>query len=143
MRNLEPILLVDERPDDARALGQALAELDVPNHVLHCADCEAALGRLRGVDGAGPCLVLINASMPGNRGLDILRAIKSDEQTRHIPVVTLVDCRSDPAVEDSFYLGAAGCLVKASTHEELLETLRTVCRYWSLSEMVTSERRSR
>jgi CheY-like chemotaxis protein len=70
-----------------------------------------------------PSAVLLDIRMPGIDGWEVLRALKDDPQTAHIPgvVVSIVDERSRGAE-----LGAAGYLVKPVSRDDLLGALRAI-----------------
>ena len=59
-------------------------------------------------------LILMDMLMPKISGLEALQALKTDEQTRDIPVVMLSNSSIDSDVQRAKELGAAGYLVKAS-----------------------------
>jgi signal transduction histidine kinase/ActR/RegA family two-component response regulator len=70
-----------------------------------------------------PSAVLLDIRMPGIDGWEVLRALKEDERTEHIPVivVSIVDERSRGAE-----LGAAGYLVKPVSRDDLLSALGAI-----------------
>ncbi|NYT78934.1 diguanylate cyclase [Alcaligenaceae bacterium] len=53
-----------------------------------------------------PDLVLLNINMPGTNGFDIIRTLKSDQYTRHIPVIFMSKVESEAEEAESFALGA-------------------------------------
>jgi DNA-binding response OmpR family regulator len=61
-----------------------------------------------------PDLILLDMLMPKLSGMDTLRALKKDDQTRHIPVVILSNSSIDSDMQRAKDLGAIGYLVKAS-----------------------------
>ncbi|HEV7195557.1 MAG TPA: ATP-binding protein, partial [Pedococcus sp.] len=70
-----------------------------------------------------PSAVLLDIRLPGLDGWAVLEAVKSEPETKHIPVIVLsiVDERSRGAA-----LGAAAYLVKPVSRDELLAALATV-----------------
>jgi CheY-like chemotaxis protein len=70
-----------------------------------------------------PSAVLLDIRMPGIDGWQVLRALKHDPETAHIPVVvvSIVDERSRGAA-----LGAAGYLVKPVSRDDLLGALTAI-----------------
>jgi signal transduction histidine kinase len=70
-----------------------------------------------------PSAVLLDIRMPGLDGWEVLRELKQDPRTAHIPVVvvSIVDERARGAA-----LGAAGYLVKPVSREDLLGTLEAL-----------------
>ena len=53
-----------------------------------------------------PDLVVMDLNLPGLNGLEATRALKSQPETRHIPIIVLTAHTSDRSREEAF---AAGC----------------------------------
>jgi CheY-like chemotaxis protein len=70
-----------------------------------------------------PDVVLLDIRLPGIDGWSVLQALKSDKETRDIPVivVSIVDEQARGAA-----LGAAAYLVKPVGRDDLLAALQTV-----------------
>jgi signal transduction histidine kinase/CheY-like chemotaxis protein len=67
--------------------------------------------------------VTLDVVMPQMDGWQVLRALKSDPQTKDIPVIL---CSVAEGVEQGLALGAAACLQKPVTRDELLDVLGRV-----------------
>lgn len=61
-----------------------------------------------------PDLIFLDIILPRKNGLDVLRELKADESTRHIPVVLLTNLSDTETVSQGVALGARGYLVKAN-----------------------------
>jgi two-component system, response regulator len=59
-----------------------------------------------------PDLILLDLKLPGIDGLAVLRRLRAEERTRHIPVVILTGTREERAVVSSHDLGANRFIVK-------------------------------
>lgn len=69
-----------------------------------------------------PDLILLDIMLPGANGLDVLKKIKENENTRSIPVVLLSNLPEESAKEKGLSLGAADYLVKSNhTPLEVIE----------------------
>jgi CheY-like chemotaxis protein len=79
--------------------------------VLTAVDGEEALRMIRSerID-----LVLLDMLMPKLHGLDVMRALKSEERTQSIPVLVLSNSSREQDVQEIMNLGAVGYLVKAN-----------------------------
>ena len=79
-----------------------------------------------------PCLILLDASLPGGDGLEVLREIRIHKQTHLLPVVVFSSSEEeqDEANECYYTLGANSYLGKTCEHEPLVETLRQAADYW-------------
>jgi DNA-binding response OmpR family regulator len=66
--------------------------------------------------------------MPGRDGYEVLRAIKSSESTRHVPVVLLTAKASDAEIWQGWQAGADYYLTKPFNVDELVHYLRLIQR---------------
>ena len=98
--------------EDDRFLRRA-AEARLRRHgleVLTAADGEEALRLAR----AEPLdLILLDVVMPKLQGFEVLKALKQDEATAHIPVIVLSNLGQERDVAQAKALGALAFLVKA------------------------------
>jgi CheY-like chemotaxis protein len=75
-------------------------------------------------------LILLDLNLPKVSGHDVLAKIKSDPQTRHIPVIVLTSSRADSDVRRAYQSHANAYLRKPPTLEGLLSTARDVKNFW-------------
>lgn len=59
-----------------------------------------------------PDLILLDIMLPKLDGLEVLKKLKSDNQTKNIPVVMLTNLGQDNVINEAIRLGAAGYLIK-------------------------------
>jgi signal transduction histidine kinase/ActR/RegA family two-component response regulator len=113
----EVVLIEDDRPSvdllTAYLSGAAVS-------VTTARDGQSGLDAVRRVK---PAAVILDIRLPGIDGWAVLKALKADPETRHIPVVvvSIVDERSRGST-----LGAAAYLVKPTSREDLLSALASV-----------------
>lgn len=138
-RNLPPIFLVEDSPEDHIAIMRALEQSGLEHPVLHFVDGGAAIEHLRdrgafvGREGnALPCLIVLDLNLPGLDGLEVLRAIKSDHELRSIPVVIFSTSCDPRDVGRCYDAGANSYVVKPSNFCEFVEAIATIHRYWTL-----------
>jgi CheY-like chemotaxis protein len=89
------VLLVEDNPRDAEMTLRTLHKRNLANQILHVSDGQEALDWLFGTGAyAGrnpshlPKLALVDLKLPKVDGLDVLRAIRADERTKLVPVVS-------------------------------------------------------
>jgi signal transduction histidine kinase/ActR/RegA family two-component response regulator len=112
-----PVVLIAD--DDPRSTELLAAYLDgLPVEVRRCRTGEEALEAAR---REPPAALLLDIRLPAMDGWGVLRAVKEDPATAHVPVVlvTVVDDARRGLAE-----GASGYLVKPVTREDLLDALR-------------------
>jgi len=107
--NGKRVLLVEDDRFLRRACEKSLRQQGF--NVVTAADGEEGL---RAIQAELPDLILLDILMPKVTGIEVLRALKSDEKTRAIPVVILTNSSKETDVREIETLGAAGYLVKAN-----------------------------
>jgi two-component system, response regulator len=113
------ILLVEDRAEDVELCVRAARKSSPQNDVVVAADGVQALDYLLGTGGhagqepkAAPDLILLDLEMPRIGGLAVLRRLRAEERTRHIPVVILTGSVEERTVVSSHDLGANRFIVK-------------------------------
>src|ERR1035438_8907498 len=96
------ILLVEDNPDDANVTMRAFNRNNMLNPIVVARDGVEALDFLfaRGAyaERAGkppPTLIILDLKLPKLDGLGVLRAVRSDERTKLIPVVILTSSKEE------------------------------------------------
>src|SRR5579864_8582945 len=116
------ILVVDDHPLIQQALAHALPQLHGPLEVLGAIDRDEALTALaRHPDCA---LVLLDLTLPGAHGLDLLVQMRRSHP--QLPIVVLSATHDRATVGAALTAGAQGYIAKTSTPDELLDAVRTV-----------------
>ena len=82
------------------------------------------LAALDAVKQTRPDLVLLDIMMPKLDGWDVVSELRSDEETRDLPMVMLTALAADNAVATSIAFGADVHLSKPFEPEELLNIVR-------------------
>jgi CheY-like chemotaxis protein len=130
------ILLADDNPKDVELILTFLAEHNLEHEVVVSRDGVEALDYLycRGHYNlrppGNPMVILLDLKMPKLGGLEVLRAIKSDEQLRVIPVVMLTSSREECDLAESYQLGANAYVVKPVSFELFRQALRQTATFW-------------
>ncbi|MBD2313703.1 response regulator [Desertifilum sp. FACHB-1129] len=135
MRNLQPILLVEDDRVDRLTVQRALKEIEVKNPVDIAANGEEALALLRDRSYKKPAIILLDLNMPKMNGLEFLREIKQDADLKHIPVIVLTTSGEDRDKLESFNLCVAGYMIKPLDYFKFVEMLRAIQVYWTFSEL--------
>ncbi len=59
-----------------------------------------------------PDLILLDIMMPKLNGIEVLKRLKADENTKNIPVVRITNLGDKNVIEQAFSIGAQGYLLK-------------------------------
>jgi CheY-like chemotaxis protein len=113
------ILLVEDRAEDVELSARAVRKSNPDNDVIIAADGVEALDYLLGTGipagqepKTAPDLILLDLEMPRIGGLAVLRRVRAEERTRHIPVIILTGTHEERAVVSSHDLGANRFIIK-------------------------------
>lgn len=69
-----------------------------------------------------PELILLDIMLPGMNGIEVLKRLKANPATQHIPVVLLTNLGQSEIIKEAFDLGAQGYLLKVNLKPEDLVT---------------------
>jgi CheY-like chemotaxis protein len=135
--NSQPILLVEDTPEDAEATLRAFKKAGMANPIFHCTDGDDALDYLRQqgkyADPASaprPGMILLDLNMPGTDGREVLAAIKADESLRQIPVIVLTTSSDERDIQVCYRDGANSYIQKPVDMKGFLESIQRLVDYW-------------
>ena len=133
------ILLVEDNPRDAELTIRAFKKRNLANQLYLVKDGVEALDFIfcRGEYSSRqnvrlPKVVLLDLKLPKINGLEVLHAIKSNEQTCRIPVVILTSSQQDPDIKTAYELGVNSYVVKPVNFEGFMEAVSQLGLYWLL-----------
>jgi CheY-like chemotaxis protein len=138
LRELRPILLVDDDANDVELTLTALAEHNLANKIVVLRDGAAALDYLyrRGTYAqrteSQPIVVLMDLKMPKVNGLDVLKQMKTDDGLRLVPVVMLTSSREERDLVASYELGVNAYVVKPVSFGEFVSAIQGLGVFWAL-----------
>ncbi len=133
--NDDPILLVEDNPDDVVLTQRAFRKAKVHNEIVVAEDGAAALSLLLPTDGSvglTPIVVLLDLKLPIIDGINVLRQLRNDPRTRLLPVVVLTSSSEERDVVDAYTHGANSFVSKPVDFVEFVEAVRTLGLYWTL-----------
>ncbi|MFT3893331.1 MAG: response regulator [Anaerolineales bacterium] len=135
----EPILvmLVEDNVDHAELVIRTMEEHRIANRVRHFLDGQSALDylfhRSEYTDHASnprPHVILLDLRLPRVDGIDVLKAIKEDNDLKTIPVVVLTTSEAEKDVARAYYNHANSYLVKPVGFEEFKKLMDDLGFYW-------------
>jgi two-component system response regulator len=133
------ILLIEDSPNDAELMIRAFRKQNIANAITIITDGGEALDFIfcRGAycsRGAVPLprVILLDLKLPKVSGLEILKAIKSEERLRMVPVVVVTSSQEDPDITTAYALGANSYVVKPVSSSAFIEAMSNLGLYWVL-----------
>jgi two-component system response regulator len=129
------ILLVEDNQDDVDLALLALHKNRIANNIHVVRDGAEALEFLFGTAGAGPegevpKLILLDLKLPKVDGMEVLRRLKDNPRTQHVPVVMMTSSREERDVVESYRLGVNSYIVKPVDFNQFSEAVRQLGLYW-------------
>lgn len=114
------ILIVDNSPEKLRLLSSLLLK---QGHVVNfVADGEMALHAIR---GKLPDLIVLDILIPVIDGYKLCQIIKTNQKTRHIPIIFISSLDSESDKVQAFNLGAADYITKPFFTQEVIVRIQT------------------
>lgn len=133
------ILLVEDNPSDAELITRALRKVNLANHLVHVKDGEEALdfifatGSFSGRENKNvPKVILLDIKMPKVDGIEVLRQIKANSETKCIPVVIMTSSKEEQDIIRSYELGVNSFVVKPVEFNNFAKAVSELGLYWVL-----------
>jgi two-component system response regulator len=133
-----PILLVEDNPDDEALTLRAFAKNKITRPVAVVRDGAEALdylfraGRYAGLDEERPQVVLLDLKLPKIDGLEVLKRIRADPRTAVLPVVILTSSKQESDVIEGYRSGCNSYVRKPVDFDQFIEAARQLGLYWLL-----------
>jgi two-component system response regulator len=137
--NAVEILIVEDNPRDAELTLRALKKNNLANNILLAEDGAEALDfffcrgkfKTRSILNP-PKVVLLDLKLPKVSGLEVLKAVKADKRTSHIPIVIVTSSRQEPDMKEAYELGVNSYVVKPVDFDQFINAMSSLGLYWLL-----------
>ena len=122
------VLMIQTDADDILITESALTEIGTGIPVKFIASLEemepvvATTGK--------PAVILLNDRGTLNRGIHLLKKIRSSESYTHIPIVILGEYTTEDYIHEIYRAGANTYIIKPSTVSETRKKIETFFTYW-------------
>ncbi len=131
------ILLVEDNPQDVELTLRALKKSNLANKVSVVRDGAEALDFVFATgpyadrkDNRLPKVVFLDLKLPKVDGLEVLRRLKADPNTKLIPIVILTSSKEERDVMQSYQLGVNSYIVKPVDFEKFVSSISELGLYW-------------
>jgi two-component system response regulator len=131
------ILLVEDNPDDEALTLRALKKNNIGNELVVVHDgaealdfifCQGAYAERNPRDM--PQVILLDLKLPKIDGLEVLRRIRANEDTKLLPVVILTSSKEEQDRLRGYTLGANSYVQKPVDFDQFIGAVRQLGLYW-------------
>ena len=127
------ILLIDDNHDHAKILQWAFKKTGRKDEFTYFDDGSSALQYLKSANNGAnvrPDLIFLDLNLPRLDGREVLRLLKSEEDTKAIPVIIVSSSEREEDVRKAYELGASSYLSKSTLLNDVNPVLQTIQAYW-------------
>jgi len=132
------VVVIEDSIDDRELTEFAMMQADDGIQVLHFKDGVDALNFIFGkkrYEGheiqSRLKLVVLDLGLPTIDGLEVLRKIRSEKETKMLPVVILTSSKEQHDVSVAYELGANSYVVKPNGFDGYVKKIGSLAFYWS------------
>jgi CheY-like chemotaxis protein len=135
---LRPILLVEDNPNDIELTMIALEKSRIANPVVSVRDGAEALDFLRREgqyatrSNDNPAVILLDKKLPKVDGHEVLKAVRTDDRLKRIPVVMLTSSREEKDLLRSYDLGVNAYVVKPVEFDDFMAAINDLGMFWAV-----------
>ena len=124
------ILQIEDNPSDVALTAYALKKSGA-RHTVHAVHDGGQAMKFLQAHAPRPDLILLDVSLPGDDGYEVLRQIKNDSALKAIPVVMFSTLDSEEVQRRAYELQASSYVVKPTQLEPFVEAVQAIESYWS------------
>jgi two-component system, response regulator len=131
------ILLVEDDDADAELASRAFQRAEIKNPLVRARDGLEALDYLfaRGKYAARdsydlPLFALLDLNIPKISGLEVLKAIRADERTMHLPIIVLSSSGEERDRLGAYKRFANSYIIKPLDYDQFVSVARQLSLYW-------------
>lgn len=121
------VLLVEDNPDDIALAERALRRSGVSVRLEVATSGKDAW---TSVHKNAPDALFLDLNMPGWNGFELLRRLREDETTRHVPVIILTTSKEPSDISRCYELGANSYVSKPVDFVQFSALFGEMVKYW-------------
>jgi two-component system response regulator len=132
------IFLVEDDDNDADLAARAFLRAKITSPLVRVRDGVEALeyllanGRYATREAHDlPFFVILDLNIPKLNGLAVLKAIRADERTKHLPVIILTSSDEESDRLQAYDHYANSYIVKPLDYDKFVAATQQLCQYWT------------
>lgn len=135
---LNHILVVEDNENDLELTLDALNSRNLANDIAVARDGAEALDYIFcrgkwGDRGSGnPAVILLDLKLPKISGLEVLKQLRENEETKLIPVVILTSSNEEKDIIEGYRLGTNAYVVKPVVFGDFMNAVELLGTFWAL-----------
>ncbi len=122
------VVLIEDDEGHANLIQRNLQRAGVHNPIVRLSDGAQALNYFLGTGKAARMadlsVIVLDLNLPDIDGFEILRRLKADESTHHIPVVVLTTTDHPADIDRCYALGCNVFMTKPVSHADFSDAIR-------------------
>lgn len=133
------IIVVEDSPYDAEMIVDALKLKGLAKKIMVLEDGSQVLDYIfskgsftNNESSPNPKLILLDLKMPKVSGIEALKQLKSNPETKHIPVVVFTSSKEAIDIKTAYEFGANSYIVKPVDYKGFEEAIGEIGLYWLL-----------
>lgn len=131
------VLAEDDLLDKELALS-TFRSINIQNEILHFDNGQSALDYVLDTNNAKDIgLIILDLKMPKLTGIQVLKSLKENLNTKHIPVVIMSSSKESRDVTECYSLGANSYIVKPVDVIKYQENIKNIGAYWLRTNYVS------
>lgn len=133
--NTMEILLVEDDEGDAKAVLRAFKKANCPYPIHRAMDGLEALDRLDELQFPKDIILLVDINMPRMNGIELINAIRENENLKKLIVFVLTTSKSDEDIAKAYEKNIAGYITKSKMGEEFQKLTNLINNYQEIVEL--------
>ncbi len=133
--------MVEDDEGHARLIERNIRRAGVKNDIVHFTTGGEAMRHLMGEDGSGEVsakrhlLILLDLNLPDMTGIDILRHVKENANTKRSPVIVLTTTDDQQEIQRCYDLGANVYVTKPVNYEGFANAIRQLGLFFAVMQV--------
>lgn len=141
-------LYAEDDSEDTMLMNEAMEEGEMEDKLKIVDDGEALMNYLQNKEeyqnpdqAPKPDVILLDLNLPKKDGREALKQIKKDPHLKHIPVIAITTSKSEEDIKKAYQLGANAFVTKPVSFQSLVETMKSMKRFWGeVSELPSTKK---